>query len=394
MTGRVRELSWFAPFTCIALIALGLIRPLPRFPLPVHSRTVVDEGGTPVPIAMPFRGIVLAPNSFPGAYLEDTRSPELLVYAGTPGLRKLFAQGVMSWVYPEVVRNNNLWNDKLFRDTASPYIEVESLVAFDPSVYVGCGGPPDLVRRAGLPVFNCGSSPDPRARAHVRALSKEVGCGDPPNPRRSWYSEGYLFPSLRAYSALIGQPELAEARIRAYCQEIVDLRDELQPATLAHHPRVLAQGEDKGNLIRAGMLDAVERKYNPDDAEGLLATNPDMIFLTIRSPREFIEDPRRQGLKAVREKRVYRRPTILEWWTGGLTFKPVLTRWLAEIAHPDRLQPKVREVLRDRMIAEFGYRFSQEQIDRQLHVAENSGSVGAKRFTGAYRGSAEQGILK
>jgi hypothetical protein len=71
----------------------------------------------------------------------------------------------------------------------------------------------------------------------------------------------------------------------------------------------------------------------------------------------------------------------MEWWAGGLTFKPIETRWMAEVAHPDRLQPKVRQILRDRMMNEFGYRFSEDQIDQQLHVTENADSVGIERFT-------------
>ena len=101
---RRGECLWIAPFLGLALIALGLLRPLPRFPLPAHSRTVVDSGGIPVPIALPFRGIALAPNTFPNGYLENTRSPGLLVYAGKPSDRKRFASDVMSWVYPEVLK--------------------------------------------------------------------------------------------------------------------------------------------------------------------------------------------------------------------------------------------------------------------------------------------------
>jgi hypothetical protein len=355
---------------------------------------VVDEGGTPVPIALPFRGIALAPNSFPNTYLEDTKSPELLVYVGNVSLKKYYAQGVMNWVYPEVLKNGDLWNDKLFRDVTSPYTEIESLVAFDPSIYVGCGGPADLVRRVGLPVFNCGTSPIPKERAGVLAFSKGVGCGDPPKARRSYYSEGYMFPTLRVYSALIGHPELAEPRIAAYCQAIVGLREELRPSTLINRPRVLAEGEDKGNLVRAGMADAMPRTYNPHDPEHLLAMNPDMIFLPIQRPREFMRDPRWQGLKAVRDRRVYRRPLLLEWWTAGVTFRPVEIRWMAEIAHPDLLQPKVRQLLRDRMFAEFGYRFSDDQIDRQLHVEENSDSAGAERFTRGYQEVQQEGASK
>jgi hypothetical protein len=376
----VREAIWAAPFLCIALASFGLVRLLPRFPAPPRSRTVVDAGGTPVRIAMPFRGIVLAPNSFPSTYLEDTHAPELLVYAGNVGLRRFYDKGVMNWVYPEVLNNAGRWNDRLFRDMASPYTEIESLVAFDPSVYVGCGGPEDLVRRVGLPVFNCGSAKGAQARAHALALLKDVGCGDPPNPRRTWYPEGYLFPGLRSYAALVGRPELAERNVAEYCQEIVQVREELQGSAF-RRPRVWAAGEEPGNFSRAGMVNAEPPRFRGDNPEELLAMDPDVIFLVVGSPREFNEDARHQGLKAIRDRRVYRRPGNLEWWTTGLNFKPMEIRWMAELAHPDRLQPKLRQMLRDHVLKEFGYRFSEEQLDLQLHVAENANSAYAERFT-------------
>jgi len=378
----LRELIWIGPFLCVALIAFGLLRPLPHFPLPAHYRTAMDAGGTPVRIALPFRGIALTPNSFANSYLEDTRSPELLVYADKPS-------GAMSWVYPEVLKNDGLWKTKLFAKTDSPYTEVERLLAYDPSVYVGCGGPRELVLRIGLPVYNCGGSDELRRRRGLADLAANVGCGIPPDPmrirygkRRGYYSESYLFPGVRSYSALIGQPEVAETRIDAYCRAVVDLQEELRPSTLAHRPHVLAEGESAGNLPRAGIIDAaMERDIAGDDAEHLLILNPDMIFLPQGTPREFMHDSRWQGLKAVLDRRVYRRPGLMEWWATGLTFKPIETRWMAEVAHPDRLQPKVRQILRDRMMSEFGYRFSEAQIDQQLHVAENADSVGTERFT-------------
>ena len=286
----------------------------------------------------------------------------------------------MSWVYPEVLNNPRLWNDKLFRDTASPYTEVESLVAFNPSVYVGCGGPPDLVRRVGLPVYNCGSAEGAEARAHVLALRRNVGCGSPPNPGRTWYPEGYLFPGLRSYAALVGHPELAEQNIADYCEQIAQLREELRGHAFSR-PRVWAAGEEPGNFYRAGVVNAEPRRFRGENPEELLAMDPDIIFLVIGTPREFNRDPRHQGLKAIRNRRVYRRPGDLEWWTTGVNFKPMETRWMAELAHPDALQPKLRQMLRARVIKEFGYRFSEEQLDLQLHVAENADSAYAERFT-------------
>ena len=386
-----RECIWIAPLFCVALIALGLLRPLPKIQPPAHYRVVVDSGGTAVKIALPFRGVALATNSFPSSYLEDTRSPESLVYAGKPSDREWFAKSALSWIYPRVLHNEAIWNTRLFQNSSSPFTEIETLLAYDSSVYLGCGGPPDLVRRVGLPVFNCGGSPALRQRLGLPDLKSDVGCGRPPDSMRDrypqaylnggYYSESYLFPPLRLLSALINHPEAAQPRIASYCTAIAALRQELDPATLTSRPRVEAAGEDKGNLARAGMIDVdAERKIPGDDGERMLIRDPDTILLANGPPKEFEEDPRWQGLKAVRNKRVYRRPFLVEWWATGLTFKPIEIRWMAEVAHPERLQPKVRELLRDRVQSEFGYHLSDDQIDNILHVSENSGSVGGEAF--------------
>jgi hypothetical protein len=202
-----------------------------------------------------------------------------------------------------------------------------------------------------------------------------------------YYSESYLFPGIRSLSALVGNPAIAEPRIDAYCQAVTDLQQELQPSTLTSRSRVLAVGEDRGNLPRAGVVDAEpDFRGRGDDEEHLLALDPDIIFITglNASPREFMRDPRRQGLKAVLERRVYKR------FGGGITTKPIAMRWIAEIAYPERLQPKVRQQLRDSMFASFGYRLSEDQIDQMLNVDENSASAGTERFTRGYRNANEE----
>jgi hypothetical protein len=372
-----KELFWAAPFLSIAVIALGLLRPLPRVPPPAQSRTVMSSDGVPVRIALPFRGVAIAPPLSVDGYLEDTRTPQLLEYAGDSSRRKDFARSLLSQVYPEVLNNDRLWRSNVFRNTASPFIELESLLTHDPGVYLGCGGPEALMRSIGLPVVSpWGSCGGPQ---------KPMFCPGFPVPaspvRAAWsyYSEGVFFISLRVHSNLTDQTELAQVRMASYCRAIADLENELQPRTLDYRPRILMAGQYRGDFARAGVVDVeTERKIPGDDAERTLIMDPDMIFFFPGSPKDFMRDPRWLGLKAVRNRRVYR------WAQTNLTFRPAAIRWLAEIAHPDRVQPEVRQLMRDRMMSEFGYRLSDQQMDEMLHVAENSSSVGTERFTRDY----------
>ena len=370
-----QEFLWLAPFLCIALIAFGLFRPLPHFAPPAHSRTIMGSDGVQVQIALPFRGLSLVPAHCAACFLEETRSPDTVAYAGNFVARQRFAKDLMSQIYPEVLKKDSLWGSDLMHNSMSPFPELESLLAFDPGVYIGCRAPTALMRSIGLPVLTSGST--------CGGKQKLMSCPGSPVPSRwSYYPEGPLFIPLLVEYDLIGHPELAEARIASYCQVISDLQHELEPSTLAYRPRVLMEGEYKGDFSRVGVVDAAtERRIPGDDAERVLIMDPDMIFINgiNTSPQQFMNDPQRKGLKAVWNRRVYK------WEQGGITYKPAGIRWLAEIVHPERLLPKTRQLLRDRMMNEFDYRLSDEQIDKMLNVEENLGSAGAERFTSNYQ---------
>ena len=239
-----RELLWVAPFLCIAIIASGLLRPRPHFPIPAQSRTVVSSDGVAVRVALPFRGVAMSPPVSVDSYLEDTRSPQLLEYAGDSKARQDFSKSLLRRLYPEVWSNDRLWRSGVFQNTASPYIELEALLAHNPGVYLGCGGPETLMRGVGLPVVSSWGSCGGR--------QKPVSCpGLKAPPYWSYYSEGVFFTSLRVTSDLVGNPELAKARMTSYCRAIADLENELQPQTLEYRPRVLMVGQYKGDFARA-----------------------------------------------------------------------------------------------------------------------------------------------
>jgi iron complex transport system substrate-binding protein len=378
------DATWLVPFACVGIIALALLRPLPLVPPPAHSHTVVDAQGVRVRIAEPFRGIAFAPNTFLHYYLEDTHAPELLVYIGGSRNPKSFNEKAADWPYPQLLENRSLWSNRLFHNSTNPYTELESLLAFNPGVYLGVGGPQDLMRKIGLPFFNDRVGPG-RIESGIR--------------------------SARADAALVEHPELADARITAYRRANEDLIGELQLSTLPKRQRVTlmsastrdagisviysnGRGEyDEYYLPRAGVVNAAQGRAS-ENVERLLAIDPDVIFLNTGNelPREFMRDPRWLGLKAVRAKRVYRSPANPAWVPGGITFRPVETRFFAEFSYPDRLRPRLRQLLRDRMFGEFGYRLNEDQIDLILHVDDNAYSANGERLRRDYQAPRQQGM--
>ncbi len=377
MTAYLREFIWLAPFLCVALMALALLRPQPEFSSPVQGRTVVDASGARVRIALPYRGTALAWSALLREYLHDTRAPETLL---TPGHadREYFSKEVMSWIYPQLLKRNSLWDAKAASYGRGANAEVESLMALDAGAYLGTkGGCVPLLQRIGLP-----------------ALYGTFG----------WKTEDErFFKQARVETAVIGHPERGEELIATYCRAFADLERELQPATLKGRPRVLLFGGSARDghvlyvrstrhshqiyVLRAGLKNASEGwTGESEDAERILAMEPDIIFLMERSRdpetvQEFMRDPRWRGLKAVKERRVYRIPGTSSADLAIMQYRPLWTRWMAEIAYPERMQPKLRVMLRDSFVHEFGYRLTDDQIDVLLRIDENKGSVGYERFS-------------
>jgi ABC-type Fe3+-hydroxamate transport system substrate-binding protein len=372
----LQDLTWLAPFLSIGFITLALLRPAPVFPVPANSRTITDGGGFKVAIAQPFRGSVA---SGVGGYLENTRAPDTLRYVGSPDERDWFTNEVMYWIYPEVEKNDRIWDKNIIPYGHGPFEEVEHLLALDGGVYLGYGG-------------GFGTLP------FLRRLGQPAVAVNLPHAA-NW--DAQCFMAIRVETAVIGRSDIGEAMIVRYREAFADLANELHPETLASRPRIVIMGSDAKNwqwlyvknkknpaqlyLPPAGVTNAADASVRQSpDAERVLMLDPDYIFLMGwgEKPEEFIRDPRWLGLKAVKAKRIYTMPGRDPGGGGldGIIFQPLWTRWMAEIVHPHRLAPKLREMTRARLLTEFNYRLSDAQIDELLRLKDNSGSAGYARF--------------
>jgi hypothetical protein len=363
----IKELFWLVPFVSIALIAGGTLRRPPVFPVPAESRMIVDAEGVNVAVPTPFRAIV----GYGGSdFLETSHAPEILLKAGNFHDRDFwFASGLMSRIYPQVLKDDDLW---------SCPSDLESLLAQDVGATYFFGGPlGSSLRHIGLAVITRGWRPKSR--------------------------DDLIFTATRLENAALGDRERGETFIAGYQEAFAHLDRDLQPDTLTNHPRVLTMGgsaRDWSNLyifgIKASQFDGQDQRVGVEnasegyeasgrqqDVERILAMNPDIIFLLGESVHEFLQDPRWRGLKAVQSNRVYNGLRTLRGSYEplyGLDFRPLWARWQAEIAHPDRLKPKVRELLRDHFVKAYGYRLSDGEIDDLLRIDENKESAGYARF--------------
>jgi ABC-type Fe3+-hydroxamate transport system substrate-binding protein len=350
----LKELTWLAPFALIGVVALMPLRPPSELPRAAQSRIVSDADGTKVAVPLPF-GTVRGSD-----FLEVTHAPDVIFKIGSPRDRVGFAHTLMSRFYPEVLKNDALW------DCPS---DIESLLALSDGVTFFFGSRPPLWQRLGIPLL-------------ATALN----------------SEDHVFVVTRIANAAIGREAQGEAFIADYQQALADLKQELRPEALTDLPRALsttssakdwssiwpAESPTHGDQI-VGVRNAAagfEDTGRQQEAERILAMNPDIIFIAGESVDDFVRDPRWQGLKAALSKRVYGggtgfAPGSPSW---GLDERPLSVRFEAEIVHPDRLQPKIRELTRDHFKKAYGYRLSDNEIDAMLGVEVQKNVPGYARF--------------
>jgi len=352
-----RTILWLAPFTGLTFMTFALLRPAPVFPVPEHYRLVTDAQGLKVVVPQPFRTIAGS------AFLEVTHAPEAVYKMSSFGGRRAFATYFMSRFYPQLLADT-LWD--------CPN-DIESVFAHAGGVTFFSIGDTRLMRRLGLPLLTAWPWSRDFSLSHT---------------------------AVRVINAALGHEAEGEAMIADQQQAFAELRKELRPETLTTRPRLLhmfssprdwnhlsvftdarfLEADDHMGVVNAGI--GFENPGRYSDAERVLAMDPDIIFLYGGGVASFLADLRWQQLKAVRLRQVY--AIVMGFRPGLPTYHlddpPLMARFGAEIAHPDRLRPKIRDLTRAHFLKAYGYRLSDDEIDDMLRVADNIRSAGFGRF--------------
>jgi iron complex transport system substrate-binding protein len=118
--------------------------------------------------------------------------------------------------------------------------------------------------------------------------------------------------------------------------------------------------------------------------ENVLLLDPDVIFLDASAtgdqlvPAQLYAQPEWQAVRAVRGKRVYRMPDLPRFSIP--VEDPIRLQWLAEILHPEVIPPMMRREVAETVMAAYGYRMSEDDIDELLNLRANLASQGYQRF--------------
>jgi iron complex transport system substrate-binding protein len=113
--------------------------------------------------------------------------------------------------------------------------------------------------------------------------------------------------------------------------------------------------------------------------EQILTWNPQVILLgnfDPAMPSDLYNDPRWQGVDAVRNHRVYRVPLGGYRWDPPSHESALGWLWLAGLLHPESMPENLRSSVRDWFGFLYDYNPTDEEIDNILFVRENAGSLG------------------
>jgi ABC-type Fe3+-hydroxamate transport system substrate-binding protein len=372
------NLTWLLPFACLGLVALATARPEPQAPPPQGDRVVTDARGKQVRIGVPFRGSVLTRGTEIPDYLEASDAPDTLLAVTAYGMGTRVRDHIIGRIFPQIVANPRIWASAGVSDIQGPKVEIERLLTFDPGVYMGWYTLAEPVERVGLPFVGFKTFPTTEA---------DLGLED------------------RAYAAVVGNPARGDAIIDRQRALNADLDRDLAQDGRMPRPRYLYMFSrlTDANVAVLGSNNHYTRFFAPHagvvngcdcrnyyalvDAEHVIADDPDIIVLgpmpNQETPDEFVKDPRWRGLTAVARHRVYRAPPGIDYFIAS----PFWSRWLAELAHPDRLPPKSRELYRGYIEWLLHYRLSEDELDTAFAVKDNRGMANAARFESAPGGS-------
>lgn len=358
---------WIVPLLVLAALAFfsPSAPPIERG----NARTVLDNRGVQVPIADPYRGSILMRGSQVTTYIEATNAPDTILAATASAMGDRVRGHIIGRIFPSVISNSRIWETEGLSGSNGAQIEAERLLTFDPGAVLGWPALALPFEQAGIPFVSVGG-----IDKNDNGLNRDVV----------------------TYASLVGN----EARGRAildrerenFAQLDLDLGDPSNPPTYLYILTNVAGGA----LVQLGASNHYTRFYAKHagvrnacscpysfaliDAEQIAAEDPDIIIIgpqpSQEKPSEIMRDPRFQGLKAIKNHRVYRAPPGIDFFISASFW----SRWLAELAHPDKLRPISRQLYRDYIKWLLNYELSDAELSVAFAVEDNKGMLHADRF--------------
>ncbi len=350
-----------------AVMVLALVRSLPQHVDPRPHRQIVDGRGKTVMLSEPLRRVALFWGAGFGEYLLIARDPARTQATQDPWDEAMERNPLLNRAFPGL---HGMPTDlSIFAQHGA---SVERLLADPPTAIVTIPWAAALLEPVGLP-----------------AVVVPVQSGEPA-----------LFLNTHLLAAVAGQDSRSDDLVAHYASAMTALHDDLYRTPLHDRPSVLMLGaEGPGRFWTvsvpmwnqildqaAGRAAVSGSGFRHLDVERIVALDPDMIVLRpsgaalAPSPTSFMANGFAPALQAARERRVYAWPPGVTQITNNIVEYPLIARWFAELLHPDRLTPRLRDLMTTTYGRELKAEPTASDIDRALYLSGNAGSANYDRF--------------
>jgi iron complex transport system substrate-binding protein len=174
-------------------------------------------------------------------------------------------------------------------------------------------------------------------------------------------------------SAMSGAPDLQRPRVIYFSRAAQTLRVGGKRSHSDFYIR-LAGGQNVASEIGAANTVTIEQ---------VLAWNPQTILLgnfDSAMPSDIYDDPRWQGVEAVKNRRVYKMPLGGYRWDPPSQESALTWMWLAGLLHPELAQMNLRAAMREWFTFLYKHDLTDDEIDAILSAPRNRQSAGYDRY--------------
>ncbi|WP_214371087.1 ABC transporter substrate-binding protein [Pseudonocardia sp. H11422] len=338
----------------------------PAAPAPdTAALTVTDLAGQTLTLDGPARRVVTIPLPAASMVVAVHGGPDVLVGMNAASLAAM-RSSYLGAVHPQLLA---LPSDVAGSDFAP---SIESILRLSPDVVIQWGN-----RSSGII--------EPLRNAGLRVAQLTYG------------TQEDLEGAALLYGRLLGRQDRAERMVTGMRERLRAVRTQT-PGLAAARPKVLYLRMAERSLTVGGgasynhfVIDLaggvnpaadIPAEQAEVDLERILAWDPDIILVgtfDAATPATLYANPALAGVRAVRERRVYKVPVGGYRWDPPSQESPLMWRWLAGLVHGTGAPG-----LRAEVVAEYEFLYgrgpTEAQLDTILQTVPNAGSAGYANF--------------
>jgi iron complex transport system substrate-binding protein len=333
--------------------------------------SVTDQYGRKVELEKPAERIVTVP--IPAASLTMTLDgSESRLVGMNPSAKRALKEGILSKFFPKALDINS---DIVMGEGFAP--NVETLLTLEPDV-----------------VFQWGDRGDD--------IVKPIEAAKLPVVLLKYGTQEDLETWIGMFGTVLGRNERAGEILAWHRSERAELDKAVAGIPREKRPKILYLYRYGESISIGGknsyfdyfikMVGGVNPAENvPSESqineEQLLTWDPDIILLngfqSALSPGDIYGNGNFAGVKAVKNRHVYKMPLGGYRWDPPNQESPLMWKWLAMLAHPDTFNWDLREDIAKACAFLYNQTPTQEDIDGILRMPMNATAANYERFAGA-----------